>query len=271
MYVSCLPVSLYAEFFSGCRTIPEWSRTAKALSLDAIDINALFIRDRSVEELRRLRAELSLPVLMVSAYSDFTNPSDELRALAVETAMEDIRRAQAVGARFIRLTAGQAYPGMKDSAAIQRVYDCFAKCAADARETNIQILLENHSKPGAWEYPDFNFDTARFLALWDALKQLPVSVNYDTANAYALGSWEKLLEAVKGRIATIHLNDLASVDPLVFARVGTGIVPLEEMLKAIYDTGFSGPVCIEEASFQGESGISEAVRYTRALLASRQI
>jgi sugar phosphate isomerase/epimerase len=126
----------------------------------------------------------------------------------------------------------------------------------------LEILLENHSQPGAWKYPDFDFHMDRFLTLWDELKELPISVNFDTANAYALKDWKRLLNAVTGRIATIHLNDLASVEPLAFARVGEGIVPLEEMVRAVYATGYEGPICIEEAGFQGWEGTVKAVEYT---------
>ena len=72
--ISCLPVSLYSEFFAGERTIPQWSRQAQELGLDAVDINALFLREKSDEEIAQIRKELTLPVLMVSAYSDFTLP-----------------------------------------------------------------------------------------------------------------------------------------------------------------------------------------------------
>ena len=263
--ISCLPVSLYPDFFSGKRTVPEWSRQAKDLDLDAVDINALFLRDKSIEEIQQIRSELTVPVLMVSAYSDFTLPSEEKRAEALETAIMDMRRAQAVGAKYIRLTAGQAYPNQNDDEMVRRAYDCFAKCAEVSKETGVEILLENHSKPGAWEYPDYDFHVERFLALWDAMKTLPISVNYDTANAYALKEWERLLEAVAGRIATVHLNDLSSIDPLGFALIGEGIVPMQEIVQAVYDTGFNGALCIEEAGFQGWDGIVKASAYARQL------
>ena len=263
--ISCLPVSLYPEFFSGERTVAEWSKQAKDLDLDAVDINALFLRNKSIEEIKQIRAELTVPVLMVSAYSDFTLPSDEERAAALATAIEDMHRASAIGARYIRLTAGQAYPGEKDEDMIRRIRECFVKCAEVAEEVGLVILLENHSQPGAWKYPDFDFHMERFLTLWDELKDLPIAVNFDTANAYALKDWKRLLDAVTGRIATIHLNDLASVEPLAFARVGEGIVPLEEMVRAVYATGYTGPICIEEAGFQGWDGTVKAAAYTRKL------
>lgn len=264
--LSCLPVSLYAEFYGGTRTIPQWAAEAKTLGLDMVDINALFLKGKTDEEIGQIRTELEIPVFMVSAYSDFTHPSREERQAVLETAKRDIRAAQRIGASWIRLTAGQAWPDEPDAEMIERAYAGFAACAEEAEKAGVGILLENHSQPGAWKYPDFDFHPERFMALWDRLKALPVSVNFDTANAYALGDWQSILAAVAGRIATVHLNDLSSVSPLGFARIGEGIVPLEEMLRAVYDTGFTGAVCIEEAGFQGWPGVAAATVYAKTLL-----
>lgn len=255
-------MSLYQDFFSGARTIPQWSADARALGLDAVDINALFIREKTPDEIAAIREQLTLPVLMVSAYSDFTLPDRTERAAALETALADMHRAAAIGARYIRLTAGQAHPGQPDDVACRRVYECFARCAEESVKLGVGILLENHSKPGAWQYPDFNFHMDRFLRLWDTVGPLPIHVNFDTANAFALGDWQRILRAVSGRIATVHLNDLASLEPLAFARVGEGIVPMEEMLDAVYATGFAGDLCIEEAAFRGWDGIAGAAAWT---------
>ena len=264
--ISCLPVSLFAEFFAGERTVPQWSAQAAELGLDSVDIHALFVRQKSLAEIEQIRRELTLPVFMVSTYSDFTNPSAEGREAAKAVAERDMQRAAAIGARYIRMTAGQAYPGQKDAETIRWVYDGFAHCAELSEKYGVGVLVENHAKPGAWQYPDFNFDMERFLGMWDALKELPVSVNFDTANAYALHDWKRILEAVKGRIATVHLNDLASVDPLQFALVGEGIAPLGEILQAVADTGFDGRVCIEEVGFQGWDGMKKAAAFAPGLV-----
>lgn len=263
--ISCLPVSLYKEFFAGERTIAQWSEQAAALKLDSIDINALFIREKSMEEIAGIRSQLTVPVLMVSAYSDFTLPDAVQRAEALKTALEDMERAAAIGAKYIRLTAGQAYPGEDDAVMCQRVYDCFAVCCEKAEKLGLTILLENHSKPGAWQYIDYNFDLEHFLQLWEVLKPLPVSINFDTANAYALTDWKKILNAVAGRIKTVHINDLSSVEPLTFCMAGAGIVPMEEIMDAVYATGFHGDICLEEAAFLGFEGIEQATAYTLKL------
>lgn len=263
--ISCLPVSLYAEFFAGDRTIAQWSTQASQLGLDSIDINALFIREKSMEEIAEIRAQLTVPVLMISAYSDFTLPDVNARAQALQTALADMERAAAIGAKYIRLTAGQAYPGQDDAEMCSRVYDCFNVCCEKAERLGLTILLENHSKPGAWQYNDYNFHLERFLLLWENVKELPISINFDTANAYALQDWKKLLHAVAGRIATVHINDLASIAPLQFCLAGDGIVPMEQILDAVYATGFRGDICLEEAAFMGWEGVEKAVAYTLEL------
>lgn len=264
--LSCLPVSLYSKFFSGELTIPQWSKRAQALGLDAIDINALFLKDKSTEEIKQIKSELSLPVFMVSAYSDFTNPSDEKRGLALETALKDMRASAAIGAQYIRLTIGQHHPGCSSSRQLAYARECFEECSRVSNETGIKILLENHSKPGAWEYNDFVFNIQRFLDAVDALSDLPVTINFDTANAYALGDWEKILNAVSGKIDTIHINDLKSISPLTFTLADEGIVPIEEIVDAIYETGFNGAVSLEEASFLDWYGIAKGVEFTKNLL-----
>lgn len=263
--ISCLPVSLYQDFFAGRITIAQWSEKAAQLGLDCVDINALFIREKTVDEIAEIRRKLTVPVLMVSAYSDFTHPQQQARKEALQTALEDMQRAKAIGAKYIRLTAGQAYPEQSDEEMCSRVYECFSVCAEKAKELGIEILLENHSKPGAWQYPDYNFHPQRFLRLWQRLKKLPISVNFDTANAYALGNWQEILAAVAGRIATVHINDLACVEPLTFCMAGAGVVPMEQMLAAIRATGFRGDICLEEAAFLGWEGLEKAVLYTLAL------
>ena len=270
--IGCLPVSFYQRFLNGEWTIPGWASLAKSLGLDYIDVNAMFFEGISVEELSKTREALVLPVVMVSAYSDFTHPDAEVRRREVEKTVKCFASCRAVGARYVRLTAGQLHPGRKDADAIRDVYACFSACLRPAEESDLTILLENHSKPGAWQYNDFNFHRERFLSLWDKLKELPVSINFDTANAWALGDWEELLDAVSGRVATLHINDLSSISPLAFCCAGEGLVDIEAMLRAAFRNGFQGPVTIEEASFDGEAGLRRAVLNTKKLIqAARRV
>jgi sugar phosphate isomerase/epimerase len=262
---SCLPVSFYKDFFSGKMDIVDWSVRGAALGLDAVDINALFFQNLSLNDLRALHTQLALPILMVSCYSDFTNPSGDLRRRAVEEMRVCMEKTAALGGSWVRLTAGQWYPNQEEGETLRAVGECFRECCAAAADCGVGVLLENHSKPGAWRYPDFNFNLKRFLCLWETLQALPVSINFDIANAYALTDWRQLLAAVSGRIATVHINDLKSREPLVFCVAGEGIVPAAEMVSAIRASGFEGPLCLEEAGFDGWEGMRRAIAFTKSL------
>ena len=263
--ISCLPVSLFQDFFDRSMNILDWAAYAKELGMDYIDVNRRCLLDMTVAEAESISGQLAVPVMMITTYSDFTNPDPKALEEAVKAAKHDIALTAALKGKYLRLTAGQAYPDQDDAEMIDRIYRCFEACLPVAQAAGVGILLENHSKPGAWQYPDYNFHMERFLMLWEKLKELPIHINFDTANSFALGDWKRILDAVAGRIATVHLNDLASVEPLAFTLVGDGIVPMEQMLDAVYATGFTGDLCIEEAAFRGFEGIELAAAYTKNL------
>lgn len=264
--LSCLPVSLYPEVYSGKLSVTEWSQKAKNIGLDYIDINALFLNGMSEEEIKNVRSFLAVPVMMISAYSDFSNPTKDIRENALNTAMNDIKNCALIGGKYIRLTAGQHHKDVDEKIMLKYIYECFEKCVPEADKYGVTILLENHSKPGAWEYPDYVFNSKRYLDTLKVLSDLPIKINFDTANAFALDDWKSLLYASAEKMATVHLNDLSAVSPLTFSLVGEGIVPLKEMLNEVFKTGFDGEISIEEASFLGWGGIYKAVENTKELL-----
>ena len=264
--VSCLPVSLFQDFFDRSMNLVDWAAYAKELGMDYIDLNRRCLLDMTVEEAAAISEKLAVPVMMVTTYSDFTNPDPKALEEAVEAAKHDIALCAALKAKYLRLTAGQAYPDQDDDEMIDRIYRCFQACLPVAQEAGVGILLENHSKPGAWQYPDFDFHFERMLKLWEKMKDLPIGVNFDTANGYALENWRALVEAFGDRIETVHINELESISPLKFGCVGEGIVPQVEILQEVWKYGFHGPICIEEACMRGKEGIKTAFLNTKSIL-----
>lgn len=264
--ISCLPVSLFQDFFDRRLTLEGWASYAAELGMDYIDINRRCLLDMTASQAETARGKLARPIMMVTTYSDFTNPDPAALAAAVEDAKTDIALSAALGAKYLRLTAGQNYPGQSDEGMIERIRRCFEACVPVAQEAHLGLLLENHSKPGAWTYPDFDFHFERMMKLWEALRDLPIGVNFDTANGFAIKEWKAIADAFGERIETVHINDLASVEPLQFALVGEGIVPQIKILAEVFRLGFRGPICIEEAGFRGKEGIADAYQNTKTIL-----
>lgn len=264
MIWSCLPVSLFTSIISGEMSIAEWSEAAKNMGFDAIDLSVLFIKQRTPIGLKNIKKQLNgMPVAMLTNYPDFTQPDKILREKELAHAISDIAVASELGAKFIRLTAGQVHEGLSDEDGIRTVVNCFEACCEKAEQWGVQILFENHSKPGAWERPDFDFHTGRFLALVDAMNGLPVSINFDTANTFALGDdASSVFEKVIDRVKSIHINDIRDVSKLEFVGIGDGNAPISSIFSIAKAHHYNGLLSIEEVGRDGLRGIQQS--YTRA-------
>lgn len=271
--LSCLPVSLFPEIFSG-RILPEqWARFAAELRLDAYDISILFVRDRTPVGLKKLRTALEssgIPLAMVATYPDFTTPERIHYEREVLQCLADIGVAAALGGQYVRITAGQLYPDFSPAAQLEQVCRAFAVCAEYAQRLNITLLWENHSKPGAWEMPDYNYDPDRLDAMLSRLRGGPVKMNYDIANASLLGRGLSFLQECYSEIGSVHINDVADVASLRFAGIGDGCAPVAETLQWLMQRDYSGLYSIEEASGSGWEGIRTYVARTKAFLSKKQ-
>ena len=267
MKLSVLPVSYFRQIIDGEMTVGEWAREGSALSLDAIDISILFLKKRDPEYLHAMRNEIAsagMHVAVVSTYPDFTHPDPDERKKQISDFRSDVEALAAIGAEMIRITAGQAHPGTNRDLGITWAVDGIKQSIDCAEKHGIQLLYENHSKPGAWQYADFSHPTDIFLEIADALHDSPVKILFDTANPIAYGDDPvPLLEQVIDRVLCIHAADTrtwGSLDPVI---VGKGIVPFDKIFSLLKGEGYSGWVSIEEASGQGKAGVQEAVSFVR--------
>ena len=269
MKLSCLPVSIFSEICSGEIKLNEWSNFAAKIGLDAFDISILFIRDRTPTGLKNARKEIDaggIPLGMIATYPDFATPDDEFRSKELHRSLGDIATAADLGAEYVRITAGQYYPGQDNIKSLEGIVRCLYICSEAAQKYGIKLLWENHSKPGAWENIDFNYDVERLEMMHHELEDGPVLMNYDIANACLLGFGVELFEKYYNQIATIHVNDVKSVSPIKFCGIGNGIAKVQETLELAKNRGFNGMVSVEEASFEGWAGISKYVAETRSYI-----
>lgn len=269
MIWSCLPVSLFGAILSGQMSVGDWARAARDMDLDAVDLSILFVTQRTPMGIARLKRQLDgMPVAMITTYPDFTHPDPEYVDRQLAHALSDIAVAADLGSRYIRLTAGQAHPGMDQSKAMDQAVQCLETCCLQAQRRGVIALLENHSKPGAWQYPDFDFDTGRFLELVRRTQGMPLYINFDTANTYALGDdATAALEIVWPRVRSIHVNDILDREKLQFVGIGEGGAPIGPLFSIAKNRGFDGLLSIEEAGSEGLKGIRRSFDRARALWA----
>lgn len=268
MKLSCLAVTLFGDIINGKMTISQWASFAKKHGLDGIDLSVLLVKDRTpvcVTNARKAIDEAGMGVVMVTTYPDFTNPDALQRERELAYAISDVALASALGAKYLRITAGQYYDWTDEKQALTIVKECFLRVQEAAKKMSVKLLVENHSKPGAWKNPDYLFDTNRFLMLVDMLKDTDVRINFDTANTVAAGDDAiAVFKQVLPMVETIHVNDLKAAGGLELTVCGRGVAPIREIFHEAKRGGFDGWLCIEEAGFQGLEGIKEAIAFTRS-------
>jgi sugar phosphate isomerase/epimerase len=268
MKVSCLPVSFFNDIQSGAMSLHDWAAMARDAGLDAIDLSTLLIRNHSPVYLRRIRDELeqeNMPVVMITSYPDFTHPDRQQRKREFEYARYDIAVASELGAKYLRVTAGQAHPQTSRDHGIAWVVEHFKRIDEVAGEFGVQLLFENHSKPGAWQHSDFSHPTGIFLEIFEALRDTNIGVNFDTANTLVYGDDPiPVLERVMKRVVTVHAADTAVQGQLKPVLLGTGIVPFDAIFSVLRGNAFDGWLCIEEASNLGRAGVIDAVKFVRS-------
>ena len=271
MKLSCLPVSLYDDIFSGKSTIADWIRFGAELGLDAVDFSIKFFPYRApyhdkhlIDSIRTLMTKRSLEACMLACYCDFTHPDSAQRAQELTDLKSDIILAKDLGASFIRVTAGQNHPGINRDEGIKWVTEGFRRALDEAEKHGITLAYENHTKGAPWQYWDFSQPTEVFLQILDELSDTPLGVCFDTANPLVLNEDVMgLLEQVIDRVVVLHVFDMheaGSFDPV---RVGTGVSPIPQVFQLMRHNSYDGWLSIEEASKQGRQGFKAAVQYVR--------
>jgi len=267
MKLSCLPVSYFNEIIKGKKTILEWAIEAKEIGYDYIDLSILLFQKIDRDYFLRLRDELDkigTGIAIINAYPDFTHPNSSKRKNELLKIKDYIKAAEILGAKYIRLTAGQAHPETNTSDGITWAVEGLKGALEFTRDTPIELLYENHAKPGIWDYTDFSFPVDIFLKIYESIKGSPIKILFDTANPIASGADPlKLLDKVYRDIACIHAADTEARGVFKPVVIGTGAVPFKDIFTKLKELGFDGIISIEEASLTGRGGIETAYRYIR--------
>ena len=267
MKLSCLPVSFFREIQEGRLSIADWARMAVRLGLDAIDLSIAWIPDWSpvaLDLLRRQIEDAGTSLAMITCYSDFTHPDAAARQRQLAQTREIVEVAARLGARLLRVTAGQAYPETSRAQGIAWAVEGLTRLVESSRDSGVTLVYENHAKPFVWQYTDFSTPGDVFLEIARQTASVGLAINFDTANAAAFtDDAVSLLEPVIGRVASVHAADTAVRGALKMVLLGTGIAPIPAVLRRLKQYGFDSWICMEEGSGLGEQGVRDAAAFVR--------
>jgi sugar phosphate isomerase/epimerase len=269
MKISCIPVSFFADIVSGKMTIGRWADIAIETGLDGIDISVNFIHNHNPVYLGEIKKELKykgIPLVMVTSYPDFTHPDALQRKRELEYFKSDIALSSELGAKYLRILAGQAHPKVTEKYGIELAVENLRKADTAAKDFGIKLLYENHSKPGSWYYSDFSGPSHIFLEIVEMIGDTSIGINFDTANPIAMGEEPlPLLKKVINKVETIHAADTSTSGELNHVLLGTGLVPFKAIFSLLKANGFDGWISIEENSRMGIEGIKKSVDFVRKL------
>jgi sugar phosphate isomerase/epimerase len=265
MKLSSLPVSLYHDLSSGALTLAGWFNLAGRLGLDGADISVAHLASREVDYLSELRHQAEaagVQIVMLVSYSDFTQPEAEERRRQLEVLKLNIETAAHLGASFLRVTAGQAHPGVARAEGIAWAVEGLTACLDEAAQAGITLTYENHTIGYGWTQYDFSRPADIFLEIVAQTEGSRLGILYDTANTLAHGDDPlAVLAQVQHRVKVLHVNDIRQKGAFEPVIAGTGVAPLAAIFQAMRQAGFDGWISLEEASRTGEAAFWQAVPY----------
>ncbi len=251
-------------------SVEQWiQQAADQLDIDGLEFYWGFT-PREPAELGRVRALIEargLCVPMMCYSPDFTQPGADARQAEVEQQKRVIEITAALGGRFCRVLSGQRRQEVSRAGGVRMAAECITALLPHAQRHGIVLILENHYKDGFWQYPEFAQKMDVFLELLNAIPESPwFGVNYDPSNCIIAGEDPiALLEAVKGRVRTMHASDryfegggaddlrkleahpqMGYAPILKHGVIGRGMNDFDKIFSLLKGAGFDGWISIED-------------------------
>ncbi len=270
MKVSLLPCSIFSEIISGRVSLEQWISSAPELGLDGVDFSMMFLQQHTSTYIDRVKAIVkkypATPLVMCTTYPDFTHPDAMQRKRELAYLKHDIALCSELGFKYLRVLAGQAHPETGRREGINWAIDGLRRAAEFAEKFGLQLIYENHAKPGAWDYVDFSFPLDIFREVFAGISDTGIRINYDLGNVTALGEDSvAVLKELVDKVETIHVTDMKVLGKQSYALIGDGVTPVKECFRVLKDFGWDGWLCIEETSGNGFEGMKDAVARTRRI------
>jgi sugar phosphate isomerase/epimerase len=268
--LSWFPVRLIAEVHAGRASASEWIAGAPRLGFDAVELHAAFVA--SDGQLADVTAELwraRLDVSMLTCAPDFTDPAPGVRDAEIAAMRRHVDIAADLRTPAVRVTAGPEHPGVSFDDALPGIVDAFAAVAEHAERRGVTVCVENHYRDRTWDAPDVTAPPERFARLLHATADLPIRVNYDSAQPMVIDVDElALLDEVLPRVVHVHLGDRRRRQR-PHAVLGEGDVDLRGILARLHARGYERFLTVEDGNPEGDAGLRRGLAHVRDLVAEQ--
>ncbi len=220
--------------------------------------------DCSKEELASIKKtanELGMQIIALTPYnSRFNSLNEKIRASELEGLRKVISYAQELGARYIRIYAGNFAAGEEDpdGRKLEKLVESMRELGEEARQAGVILVMENH----------FNTMTVSAAQSIDAVRRIDhphVRILYDQANlTFTLQEdYQKAILLQMEAVAYVHVKDLHFKEgnlPFVSDQVshpkeeernvvtrivGQGDLDWKGILQMMHDYGYKGWLSLE--------------------------
>ena len=124
--------------------------------------------------------------------------------------------------------------------ALESVRQRIASFAAKGAENGFSVMVEDYDHGQS-----FTYNSARIDSLFAVSKDL--GLVFDTGNFLFAGEEASgLVEHFRDRIGHVHLKDRLSPTDMKCVPVGTGCIPIAEIIKKLVVSGYSGWLTVEQ-------------------------
>ena len=237
-------------------TLFDFIDIAADLPLDAVELTSYYWAETTDAYLDKLKAYTEKKKLAISGVpvgNTFTLKDDAKRAVEIQKVKDWTARAAKLGAKTVRIFAGNLEKGEQLADAQKRVVDAMNECCEVAEKLGVFLALENHG--GITDTPE------HLLELVKPVKSPALGVNIDTGNFNTADPYA----------------DIAKIAPYgVVSQVKTEVNPggkkkveadLSRVIKILKDANFHGYVALEyEAAEDPKVAVPRTVKELRKLI-----
>ncbi len=236
-------------------TLFEFIDFASGLPLDAVELTSYYFAETSdayLDKLKSHAAKYKLAISGVPVGNNFCLKDDSKRAAEVQKVKDWTARAAQLGAKTVRIFAGNLEKGETLDVAQKRVVEAMEECCAAAEKLGIYLALENHG--GITDTPEHLLDLVK------PVKSPALGVNVDTGNFRTPDPYA----------------DIAKIVPYgVVSQIKTEVYPggkkqdadLGRVIKIFKDGNFHGYVALEyEAAEDPKVAVPRAIKELRKLI-----
>lgn len=263
-------------------TLIEWIDIAATLGVDGLEFYAGFLEDNpaflSAAKQRLAHHGLAMPMLCCSP--DFTQPDPLLLQQEIAREKRMIEITAFFGGKFCRVLSGQRRPEISREAGVNQVVQVITSLLPFAEHHGVVLTMENHYKDNYWQYPEFAQKKEIFVEIIGRIQSPWFGVNYDPSNTILAGEDPlDLLEAVKGRVVSMHASDrylkngtledlrreedsVGYASRLAHGIIGRGLNDYDRIFSTLDGEGFDSWISIEDG-MNGLEDLRESVRFLR--------